>query len=199
MELPEVRRQRRAVQHPGQRPAGAGELGAGCGRPCPGVRLHHQGRPAGGRPGRVVADEGRQWQGPQDDRLVAGEGGHLRRQSRHRLHPELMAFPLQQGHARLRLHPHTPWNSLHRKSSAASPVHHNKLDPEISTLSTVRSRNGIHAGSKLDILAADGDLYVAKIDDKVIVKIGSGYDIGNLIPRTSTPLPMATTIGRRVV
>ncbi|RCV11975.1 hypothetical protein SETIT_2G230300v2 [Setaria italica] len=108
---------------------------------------------------------------------------------------------------------------------AASPVHHNKLDPvnyhcvthssvciqfydhvfdwnlkqEISTLSTVRSRNGIHVGSKLDILAADGDLYVAKIDDKVIVKIGSGYDIGNLIPRTSTPLPMATTIGRRVV
>ena len=46
----------------------------------------------------------------------------------------------------------------------------------------MRSRNGIHPGSKLNILAADGDLYVAKIDDKVIVKIGSRYDVGNLIP-----------------
>lgn len=52
----------------------------------------------------------------------------------------------------------------------------------------MRSRNGIHAGSKLDILAAEGDLYVAKIDDKVIVKIGSRYDVGNLIPSDFHPI-----------
>ena len=62
------------------------------------------------------------------------------------------------------------------------------LKQEISALSTVRSRNGIHPGSKLDILAADGDLYVAKIDDKVIVKIGSRYDVGNMIPSDFHPV-----------
>jgi alpha-amylase len=56
------------------------------------------------------------------------------------------------------------------------------LKQEISTLAAVRSRNGIHSGSKLDILAADSDLYLAKIDDKVMMKIGSRYDVGNLIP-----------------
>ena len=62
------------------------------------------------------------------------------------------------------------------------------LKQESSVLSAVRSRNGIHPGSKLDILAADGDLYVAKIDDKVIVKIGSRYDVGSLIPSDFHPV-----------
>ena len=31
-------------------------------------------------------------------------------------------------------------------------------------------------------MASDADLYMAMVDDKVIVKIGSRYDIGNLIP-----------------
>ena len=66
------------------------------------------------------------------------------------------------------------------------------LKQEISALSAVRSRNGIHAGSKLDILAADGDLYIAKIDDKVIVKIGSRYDVGNLIPSDFHPVAHGT-------
>ncbi|CAN6217924.1 unnamed protein product [Urochloa humidicola] len=56
------------------------------------------------------------------------------------------------------------------------------LKQEINVLSAVRSRDGIYLGSKLDILIADGDLYVAKIDNKVIVQIGSGYDVENLIP-----------------
>ncbi|KAG2635321.1 hypothetical protein PVAP13_2NG343503 [Panicum virgatum] len=113
MEFAAVRRQWRTIHQPGQRPAGAGELGAGRGRPCRGVRLHHQGGAAVGRPGRAVAAQGWQRQSPRHDRLAAGESGHLRRQPRHRLHPELMAFPLRQGHARLRLHPHAPRNSLH--------------------------------------------------------------------------------------
>lgn len=58
-----------------------------------------------------------------------------------------------------------------------------KLKQEITALARVRSRNGIHPGSKLDILKAEGDLYVAKIGDKVITKIGARYNIGkNVIP-----------------
>lgn len=53
---------------------------------------------------------------------------------------------------------------------------------EISKLSAIRARNGITETSKVEILAADADLYVAKIDDKVITKIGPKTDLGNLIP-----------------
>ncbi|XP_057794502.1 alpha-amylase-like [Salvia miltiorrhiza] len=53
---------------------------------------------------------------------------------------------------------------------------------EIIKLSIVRKRNGIGAGSKVTILAAETDLYVAKIDGKIITKIGAKKDIGNLIP-----------------
>ncbi|KAJ1700652.1 hypothetical protein LUZ63_000431 [Rhynchospora breviuscula] len=56
------------------------------------------------------------------------------------------------------------------------------LKEPISELATVRSRNGIHPGSTLHILAADGNFYVAMIDEKVIMKIGSRLDLGNLIP-----------------
>lgn len=53
---------------------------------------------------------------------------------------------------------------------------------EISKLIGVRNKNGIGAGSKVEILAAEADLYVAKIDGKIITKIGSKNDVGNLIP-----------------
>ncbi|XP_047977719.1 alpha-amylase-like [Salvia hispanica] len=53
---------------------------------------------------------------------------------------------------------------------------------EIIKLSAVRKRNGIEAGSKVEILKAEADLYVAKIDDKIITKIGGKMDLGNLIP-----------------
>ncbi|KAG8377616.1 hypothetical protein BUALT_Bualt08G0051500 [Buddleja alternifolia] len=53
---------------------------------------------------------------------------------------------------------------------------------EISKLTAIRGRNGISATSKVEILAADADLYVAKIDNKVITKIGPKLDLGNLIP-----------------
>ncbi|TKW10753.1 hypothetical protein SEVIR_6G187500v4 [Setaria viridis] len=56
------------------------------------------------------------------------------------------------------------------------------LKEEISTLAAIRKRNGIHPGSKLSILKAEGDVYVAMIDDKVITKIGPRYDVGGVIP-----------------
>lgn len=56
------------------------------------------------------------------------------------------------------------------------------LKEEIAKLSALRVRNGINMKSNVNILAADGDLYVAKIDNKIIVKIGPKMDLGNLIP-----------------
>jgi alpha-amylase len=56
------------------------------------------------------------------------------------------------------------------------------LKQEISTLAAIRKRNGIHPGSKLSIVKAEGDVYVATIDDRVITKIGPRYDVGSLIP-----------------
>ena len=46
----------------------------------------------------------------------------------------------------------------------------------------VRQRNGITPASELTILKYDGDAYVSQIDDKVIMKIGSRYDVSALIP-----------------
>ncbi|WOL20217.1 alpha-amylase isozyme 3C-like [Canna indica] len=56
------------------------------------------------------------------------------------------------------------------------------LEEEITLLSAIRTRKGIHPGSTLSILASDADLYVAMIDGKVIMKIGPRYDVGNLVP-----------------
>lgn len=53
---------------------------------------------------------------------------------------------------------------------------------EIAALVAVRKRNGITPTSELTILEHDGDSYVAEIGGKVIVKIGSRYDVGHLIP-----------------
>ncbi|CAI8606312.1 unnamed protein product [Vicia faba] len=52
----------------------------------------------------------------------------------------------------------------------------------IKKLIAIRKRNGITATSSVNILAAEGDLYMAKIDDKIIVKIGPKLDLGNLLP-----------------
>ncbi|KAK9942098.1 hypothetical protein M0R45_007787 [Rubus argutus] len=44
----------------------------------------------------------------------------------------------------------------------------------------------------LHILAADADLYVASIDDKIITKIGPRYEVGNLVP----PVYKVSTSGK---
>lgn len=53
---------------------------------------------------------------------------------------------------------------------------------EIAALVAVRKRSSITATSELKILMYDGDAYVAQIDGKVVVKIGSRYDVGSVIP-----------------
>ncbi|XP_061993033.1 alpha-amylase-like [Rosa rugosa] len=58
------------------------------------------------------------------------------------------------------------------------------LRVEISKLTAIRSRTGIKPDSVVRILAADPDLYVASIDDKIIMKIGPRYEVGDLVPPT---------------
>lgn len=54
----------------------------------------------------------------------------------------------------------------------------------ITDLIKIRSRNGIKPTSSLRILAADADLYVAAIDEKIIAKIGPRFAVGDLVPST---------------
>jgi alpha-amylase len=56
------------------------------------------------------------------------------------------------------------------------------LKEEIRNLTAIRSRHGINAGSTVNIIASDADLYVAKIDDAIFMKIGPRYDVGNVVP-----------------
>ncbi|PON94188.1 Alpha-amylase [Trema orientale] len=56
------------------------------------------------------------------------------------------------------------------------------LKEAISKLSAIRTRNGINSGSNVNILAAEADLYMAAIDDKIIMKIGPKMDLGNFLP-----------------
>ncbi|KAF5740684.1 alpha-amylase-like [Tripterygium wilfordii] len=58
------------------------------------------------------------------------------------------------------------------------------LKEEISKLTAIRKNNGISSRSTVNILAAESDLYVAAIDDKIMMKIGPKMDLGNLIPST---------------
>lgn len=52
----------------------------------------------------------------------------------------------------------------------------------IKKLTAIRKRNGITATSNVNILAAENDLYMANIGNKIIVKIGPKLDLGNLLP-----------------
>ncbi|XP_058221064.1 alpha-amylase [Rhododendron vialii] len=56
------------------------------------------------------------------------------------------------------------------------------LKDQIAKLTAIRARNGISETSKVQIMASDADLYVAMVDNKIIVKIGPKLDLGNLIP-----------------
>lgn len=56
------------------------------------------------------------------------------------------------------------------------------IKDELVYFSTLRRNKGISETSKVQILAADSGLYLAKIDEKIIVKIGPNGDLGNLIP-----------------
>lgn len=57
-------------------------------------------------------------------------------------------------------------------------------ESQIVKLSEIRRRNGIHPGSKLRILVAESDVYLAEIDEKVMTKIGQSNHVNEqLIPK----------------
>ncbi|KAI5081970.1 hypothetical protein GOP47_0001713 [Adiantum capillus-veneris] len=56
------------------------------------------------------------------------------------------------------------------------------LKDEIVNLIHIRKQNNIRANSNVSILAAEHDVYVAAIDDRVVMKIGPRFDIGDLAP-----------------
>eukprot|EP00898_Chlorokybus_atmophyticus_P002293 jgi/Chlat1/3064/Chrsp21S03381 len=57
----------------------------------------------------------------------------------------------------------------------------NLRDP-IRALIAARKLSGVHAESPVSILAAEADLYMANIDDKLMVKLGPRHDLGHLAP-----------------
>ena len=83
-----------------------------------------------------------------------------------------------QGYAYILTHPGIPcifWNHL--------------TDPEmigaLKDLAALRKRSGINAVSKIEILTAEKDMYVAKVNDNVICKLGPRFDMGELTPDVS--------------
>ncbi|XP_024544858.1 alpha-amylase [Selaginella moellendorffii] len=60
------------------------------------------------------------------------------------------------------------------------------LQEQINQLLELRLRNKINAESKIKIQAADFDMYVATIADRLIVKLGPRFDMGPLLPKSST-------------
>lgn len=56
------------------------------------------------------------------------------------------------------------------------------MKEEITKLASIRARNGINERSRVSVLASAGDLYVAAVDDKIIMKIGPRYEVGDLVP-----------------
>ncbi|KAF8401534.1 hypothetical protein HHK36_012476 [Tetracentron sinense] len=52
----------------------------------------------------------------------------------------------------------------------------------ITKLAAIRTRNGINPKSTLRIIASESDLYVAVIDEKIIAKIGTRYNVTGIPP-----------------
>ena len=53
------------------------------------------------------------------------------------------------------------------------------LKEGIKKLIEIRKRNKIKVNSACSIVAAESDLYMAKIEERVVVKIGARFDLGN--------------------
>ncbi|KAL6750310.1 glycoside hydrolase superfamily [Haematococcus lacustris] len=67
------------------------------------------------------------------------------------------------------------------------------LRTSIAQLAALRHRQGLHSRSKLQVLCAEADMYVACIDGKVTVKLGPRFDMGALVPSSSQGWKLAVT------
>ena len=59
------------------------------------------------------------------------------------------------------------------------------LKEEIKNLIALRKRNGINAKAEIFIETAENDVYLARINDRVVVKLGPCLDLGGLTPSES--------------
>jgi alpha-amylase len=56
------------------------------------------------------------------------------------------------------------------------------MKDSITTMMKIRTRNKIGPASKLRILLAENDAYVAEIDGSVLAKVGPRYDVSKYVP-----------------
>ena len=56
------------------------------------------------------------------------------------------------------------------------------LKEQIRNLTAIRKRNNINANSGCRIITAEDDLYMAAIDERIVMKIGARYDVGKFLP-----------------
>ncbi|KAM1013204.1 hypothetical protein ACFX13_043959 [Malus domestica] len=95
---------------------------------------------------------------------------------------KLLPFPSDQvllGYAYILTHPGTPsifYDHFFEWGWPKEPIRN---------LTAIRARNGINSKSSVSILAAEANLYMANIDDKIIMKIGTKLDLGDLDPTKS--------------
>jgi alpha-amylase len=84
-----------------------------------------------------------------------------------------------QGYAYILTHPGIPcifWEHF---------TQNNTLKQQIVELLALRKRAGIKADSKIKILAAEKDYYLAEINSTVVLKLGPRYDGGDVMPKES--------------
>lgn len=81
------------------------------------------------------------------------------------------------------------WHLLHAAEPRPRPSASTWRPLQVS----LRQRAGIQADSKLEILAAEHDMYVARINGNVTVKLGPRYDMGNLVPPKEEGWAMAAS------
>ncbi|GLJ07943.1 hypothetical protein SUGI_0078130 [Cryptomeria japonica] len=90
----------------------------------------------------------------------------------------LWPFPpdkLMQGYAYILTHPGVP-------TIFYDHFQDTNLKEGIKKLIEIRKRNQIKANSACTIITAESDLYMANIEEKVIMKIGARYDVGKFLP-----------------
>ena len=56
------------------------------------------------------------------------------------------------------------------------------MKDEIAKMIKIRTQNNIGPASKLRILLAQSDAYVAEIDGRVLSKVGARYDVSRAVP-----------------
>jgi alpha-amylase len=65
------------------------------------------------------------------------------------------------------------------------------LKEQLVALVALRKRAGVKSDSPVEILAAEGDLYVAKIGGRLVLKLGPRFDMGALLPDAGQGWAMA--------